>query len=57
MPSGTRTPLMAFESELSWFVSLEQCDCDGNELGMERLIITSLLFSCRGEKVVTERNV
>lgn len=57
MSSGTQTPLTAFESELSWFVSLEQCDCDGNELGMDRLIITLLLFSCRGGKVVTERNV
>lgn len=57
MPSGTRTPLTAFESELSGFVSQEKCDCDGNKLGMERLIITSLLFSYRGEKVVTERNV
>lgn len=56
-PSGTRTPLTVFESELSWFVCLKQCDCDGNELGMDRLIITSLLFSCKGEKVATERNV
>lgn len=55
--SGTRTPLMAAESELSWFLSLEQGDCDGNELGMDRLIITSLLFSCSGGKVVPERSV